>query len=147
MDYVDFRASGKTFYLLDTFDGLVDEYISESERAHGRIAGGYLECYDDVVKTFAGFPVRIIRGPVPETLPQVEAETISYLSIDMNCAAPETAAIRHFWPRLVSGGVVVHDDYGFAGMDEQRHAFDGFAAEVNLKVLQLPTGQALIFKP
>lgn len=145
--YVDLPSTGKHFYLLDTFAGLADEYISDSERALGRRAGGYDECYQDVVETFKGLPVRIIRGPVPETLGQVDADAISYLSLDMNCAAPEAAAIRHFWPRLVSGGIVVHDDYGFSGMDEQRRAMDEFAAEQNLELMVLPTGQALLLKP
>lgn len=145
--YIDLASTGRRMYLLDTFRGLVDEYISDAERERGRTAGGYEECYDAVVETFRDLPVRIIRGAVPETLPEVDAERIAYLSLDMNCAAPEDAAIRHFWPRLSSGAVVVHDDYGFSGLDEQRHTLDAFAAEQDLRVLQLPTGQGLLIKP
>jgi O-methyltransferase len=145
--YIDLGSSDKRLYLLDTFSGFVEEYLSDSERGRARKPGGYEECYQDVVETFRDLPVRIIRGPVPDTLPQVDATSISYLSLDMNCAEPEAAAIRYFWPRLTPGAVVVHDDYGFAGMAEQRYAMDAFADEHGLRMLQLPTGQALLFKP
>ena len=84
---------------------------------------------------------------MPDTLPQVDAERICYLSLDMNCAAPERAAAEFFWDRLVSGGVILSDDYGFAGFEAQRKALDGFAAERGVQVMALPTGQGLIIKP
>jgi hypothetical protein len=45
--------------------------------------------------------------------------------IDMNAAAPERAAIEHFWERLVPGAPVILDDYGYAaGHQAQRAALD-----------------------
>src|SRR5262249_43682694 len=64
-----------------------------------------------------------------------------------NNAAPEIAAAEHFWDRLVSGGIVVLDDYGWTKHINQKHAFDEFANARGVKVLGLPTGQGLIIKP
>lgn len=148
MQYVDFAKLDKKFWLLDTYEGLVDYLISDSERRLGIRPGGYSPCYEQVVETFRSFPnVRIVRGVVPDTLPIVAADRICYLSIDMNQAAPEIAAAEHFWDRLVSGGIVILDDYGWRKNINQKIAFDRFAAERNVKVLSLPTGQGLIFKP
>jgi hypothetical protein len=100
------------------------------------------------VKTiFKGMPAQIIKGTVPETLPECTAEKICYLSIDMNCAGPEIAAANYFWDKLVAGAVIVLDDYGFMGHEEQQKAFDAFAKEKKVQILQLPTGQGIIFKP
>jgi len=150
MHFVDFPKLGKTFYLLDTFRGLEDRLVSDAERKRGIGVGKwfqYKECYEEVCKTFEGFPVIIVRGVVPETLPQVKAAKVCYLSIDMNCAAPEIAAAEYFWDKLVSGAVIVLDDYGWGGHEEQKLAFDRFAARKGVMVLSLPTGQGLIFKP
>jgi O-methyltransferase len=148
IEYVGFRNLRKKFYLLDTFDGLSEDYISEEERALGRKAGGYEECFEDVKRTFARFEnVVLIRGPVPETLPRVTSEQVSYLSIDMNCAEPEIAAADFFWDKLVSGAVMLIDDYGWAGYAVQKRAFDLFAERNHVPLLALPTGQALIIKP
>jgi CTP synthase (UTP-ammonia lyase) len=59
---------------------------------------------------------------------------------------PEIAAAEFFWPRMSLGGIIILDDYGWQGFDEQRLAFDKFAKEKNVPILSLPTGQALIIK-
>jgi hypothetical protein len=146
--FVNFAELPKRFYLLDTFSGLVDKYITDEERSLGRRAGGYEECFDAVQKTFAPFPnVVLVRGPVPDTLPQVTAEKIAFLSIDMNCAPPEIAAAEYFWDRLSSGAAILLDDYGWPGHIVQKRAFDRFAEQRGVRVLALPTGQGLLFKP
>ncbi len=148
MTYIDFRSLPKCFYLLDTFCGLVEKYISEEERQRGIKPGGYEECYESVCATFRDYPnVSIVRGSVPDTLPQVASDKICYLSIDMNCREPEIAAAEYFWEKLVGGAVVLLDDYGFTGHLAQKQAFDAFAAQRGVQVLSLPTGQGLIIKP
>ena len=149
MEYVDFKSMPeRKYYLLDTFSGLVDDLISDEERGNGIRAGAYPDTWEDVQRTFRDFDnVVLIRGIVPETLPQVKAEKICYLSLDMNCAEPEIAAAEHFWDRLVSGAAIVLDDYGFTEFAVQKREFDAFAKRRNVPILSLPTGQGLILKP
>lgn len=148
MHYIDFDRLDKRFWLLDTYEGLPGHLISEDERRCGILPGGYAQCYDQVVETFCPFPrVEIIKGVVPDTLSRVVCEQVCYLSLDMNNAASEVAAAEYFWDRLVSGGIIILDDYGWTKQINQKLAFDRFAAERNVKVLSLPTGQGLIFKP
>lgn len=149
MHYVDFdRMSHKRFYLLDTFAGIPECSISEEERQRGRRAGVFEESFEAVQQTFRDLPnVVIVRGTIPDTLSQVRAEKVCYLSLDMNTAAPEIAAAEYFWPKMSSGAVIVLDDYGFTYHEVQRRMFDEFAAQQGVKVLPLPTGQGLIFKP
>ena len=73
---------------------------------------------------------------------------VCYLSIDMNCVGPEIAAAEFFWDRLVSGAVVLLDDYG-AGVWHlaQKRAFDEFARRKGVEILSLPTCQGLLIKP
>jgi hypothetical protein len=151
VDYVNFGSLPKTFYLLDTFAGLDPAYSSPSELSRAG-PGVYVECYQEVVATFRPFHnVVIVPGSVPETLSQVKAESISYLSIDMNCATPERAALEFFWDKLVSGAVVLLDDYlddyGWKGYEAQKGSADQFAAARSVQVLALPTGQGLLLKP
>ncbi len=146
INYVNFNSLKKKFYLMDTFNGLDDRYISETERKQGIRAGGYEECYNLVKKNFEGFNVEIIRGTIPETLPQVKTDKICYLSIDMNCVEPEIAAAEYFWDKLVDGGIILLDDYGWAMHIAQKNAFDEFAKQKGHKVLSLPTGQGIIIK-
>ncbi|MBI1246173.1 MAG: class I SAM-dependent methyltransferase [Alphaproteobacteria bacterium] len=153
MHWTNFRAiAGRTFWLLDTFNGLPEDQLSESERKIG--LQGYNTGYRagdalaDINAKFRGFPnVRIVPGAVPETLAKVEAERVAYLSIDMNMALPEIAAAEHFWPKLSPGGIILLDDYNWVPHINQKRAFDAFAAARGLRVLGLPTGQGIIVKP
>ena len=148
INYINFKNIKKKFYLLDTFCGLPERYISEEEKKLGRTSGGYEECYENVKETFKDFNnVEIIRGTVPDTLSHVKAEKVSFLSLDMNNWKPEIAAGEFFWNKLVKGGVIVLDDYGYVGFHPQKHEWDKFALGKGVRILLLPTGQGLIFKP
>lgn len=149
--YVDFNRLDRDFYLFDTFRGIPAEQISEAERRLGREAlsrAVYRECYEETKKSFAAYPrVRLVRGTVPDTLPTVEIDRVAYLSLDMNVALPEVAALEYFWDRLSPGAPVVLDDYGKAKFIEQKRGADDFARRRGVKVLNLPTGQGLLLKP
>lgn len=147
-NYIDFNSTGKTFYLLDTFEGLVADQLTEEERKAGidSYLTSYRNVYEEVKETFKNYNVEIIKGAVPATLPMCRAEKVCYLSIDMNVVAPEIAAANYFWDKLVPGGVMILDDYGFPAHIEQKKAFDRFAARKGVDVLYVPTGQGIIFK-
>ena len=146
--YLDFQdLPQKRFYLLDTFSGIPRESLSDEELRSRRPAK-YEPSYERVKATFSAYPnVTIVRGMIPDTLAEVKSEKVAYLSLDMNAAAPEIAAAEYFWPKMVSGAVIVLDDYGWAGAEVQRREFDAFAARHGVRVFPVPTGQGLIFKP
>lgn len=149
MEYTGFASLHKKMWLFDTYNGLVPDHLSAAEIKSGLFEkySHYDDCYEWVCHIFKNKPVEIIKGTVPDTLPQCTAAKLCYLSIDMNCTGPEIAAAHFFWDRVVPGGVILLDDYGFIGHEEQHHAFNAFAKEKNVQILQLPTGQGVIFKP
>ena len=154
VDFIDFnRLSPRQFYLLDTYHGIPLQYLTDNERESGHAEAKNerlysTDSYEQVKETFRQFPgVVVVRGEIPGTLSQVPSAKVAYLSIDLNCAAPEIAAGEYFWPRLVPGAVVVLDDYGFPTHEDQKEAWDAFAARRGVRVLPLPTGQGLLLKP
>jgi O-methyltransferase len=146
--YIGFeKMPRKRLYLLDTFSGFPASCLTDEERRRRRPAD-FGDTLDAVRATFRDFPnVVIVPGTVPETLSSVDAEKVCYLSLDMNAAMPEIAAAKYFWPRMSSGAVMVLDDYGWPFHEVQKQEFDAFAADRGVKVLPMPTGQGLIFKP
>lgn len=156
MQHLDWDRLDKTFYLLDTFGGMDPRFVTDVERETGSLEksqaaidfGIYANSVESVRKNFAEWQnVRIIAGTVPETLDQVDTNAVAYLHIDMNCAPPEVAALRHFWPRLTPGAFVLLDDYAQRGRDEQRLAMDAVARDLDVPICTLPTGQGLLIKP
>jgi Macrocin-O-methyltransferase (TylF) len=152
MNYFDWNACDRNFYLFDTFRGIDERQLSDEEIAKGNIAHFRREhqkaIFDEVVQNFSEFKnVSIIRGSVPETLKSIKIAQVCYLSLDMNNAAPEIAAATYFWDRLVAGAPILLDDYGWVTYEVQKRAFDKWASERNVTILALPTGQGLIIKP
>lgn len=150
INYIDFNKTKKKYYLLDTFNGLDKRFSSKNELRRNKLMGYEKEenIYELVKKNFQNFNVEIIKGAVPETLSLVKSDKICFLSIDMNCVQPEVYALEYFWDKMVSGGVIVLDDYGYANStNDQKEAHDNFAKSRGVQILTLPTCQGLIIKP
>jgi Macrocin-O-methyltransferase (TylF) len=153
--YLDWDRLGKKFYLVDTFEGPVPAQFSEEEIGRGRLAaieqalsaGAYVTDLERVRQNYSEWRrIEIVKGCVPDVLPAVDTDSIAFLHLDMNCAYPEAAALRHFWPYISGHGIVLFDDYCYFGHDEQATAIDEVAAEFKAEVLVLPTGQGMILK-
>lgn len=150
MHFIDFKKTKKKYYLMDTFEGLSEKYSTQEEIKRNTKMKYDLRrnLYEEVKKTFSEFNVEIIKGPIPDTLPQVTSNEICYLSVDMNCVKPEEDALNFFYDKIVSGGIIILDDYGYANStNDQKEMYDNFARSKGVMILTLPTCQGIILKP
>lgn len=156
--FIDFNKTGKTFYLADTFTGIPEKLVTAEEKEYFQRTNCDIvkyhntvtykkDVFEEIKETFKAFNVKIVRGEIPDTLPQIDAKQVAYLSIDMNIVIPEIAAAEYLWDNIVSGGIIVLDDYGWDMHLPQKKAFDEFAKKRSVLVLPLPTGQGIILKP
>jgi hypothetical protein len=148
MQFLEWNSLKKDFYLFDTFDGLDERFLTQNEKKKTDRLSWYkdLSC-ESVRDNFSEFKdVHLIQGVVPESLSTVQIPKVCYLCLDMNCTVPEIEAASFFWEKLVPGGMILLDDYAYAGYEEQNRAFNLFAAEKCTEILTLPTGQGLIVK-
>jgi O-methyltransferase len=150
----DFVRQPKTFYLYDTFDGFAPAYSTADDFAD---APGFLDFADRVYRDPAIYPevvrrfsdcanIRVVRGVVPDILGDVAPERIAFLHIDLNSPAAEIAALEILFDRVVPGGVIVFDDYGWHLFRKQKEAEDAFMAARGYHILELPTGQGMVIK-
>lgn len=149
-DYLNFAAEDRQLYLYDTFKGIPDDMNSEnrSNRAyHAETQENPDAILNVVLKRFSKVPnVTVVQGKVPDSFRKACPDKIALLHIDMNSAASEIAALEALFDRVVPGGVILFDDYGWTGYAAQRHAEDAFMAERGHMILELPTGQGLVIK-
>jgi O-methyltransferase len=146
--------AGRTFYLYDSFEGFAPglsrredypdnpNFLDIANRTY-REPG----LFDAVSLRFKQNPnVRIVRGYLPGSLEKTIPETIAFLHIDLNSPTAEIAVLDRLFDRVVPGGLIVLDDYGWHFFRAQREAEDRFMAERGYAVLELPTGQGLVLK-
>lgn len=146
INYCNLDESGKTFWLLDSFDGFDPSQFSDHERVL-RSEEQFKGVFDFVKRKFKNNKcVSIVQGFVPKSLENVSSKIFCFAHIDMNTSYPEKEALKYIFPRLEKGGVVVFDDYGHAGHEEQKEAIDKVAQTFGRVVTCLPTGQGILFK-
>lgn len=143
----------RPLYLYDTFEGMtrptdrdVDFVgVSAAERfeAEGRPGGrGSLawvnvsldEVRDRLLAT--GYPselLHFIPGPVEATLPEQAPPEISLLRLDTDWYESTRHELEHLFPLLVTGGVIIIDDYGH--WQGARQAVDEYLANNQIPLL------------
>jgi hypothetical protein len=142
--YLDFEKQYRDFYLYDTFGGIPPDLDSEK---HGSPLFREEGIYEGVITRFARYPnVKVVKGVVPESFSVTAPRRIAFMHIDMNSSKSEIAALDALFDRVVPGGLVVFDDYGWTGYRAQQLAEEAWARDCGHRILELPTGQGLLVK-
>ena len=140
MDYLGGPSFPKTFWGYDTFDYHPVKEHQMAEQGPG--------LYQRVQQRFAAYPqVRLVAGLLPDSFSQGMPESVAYLHVDLNNAEGEIAVLERLFDRVVSGGIIVLDDYEWAAVyRRQKQAEDPWFTERGYRVFPLPTGQGLVLK-
>lgn len=140
LDYLGGKTFPKPFWAYDTFD---------SNPVAGHAFPGQEEGFFERVQArFAGYEqVRLVKGFIPDAFADQSPAQISYLHIDLNNAPAEIATLDALFDRVVPGGVIIFDDYEWAGVYRpQKLAEDPWLAARGYRVVPLPTGQGFVIK-
>jgi hypothetical protein len=125
----------KNFYLFDTWGPML-----------GGHEGYLIDVFPDVYKRFAKYEfVKMIRGLVPESFVNIEINQVSLLMIDMNGWKAELAVLNSFYEKVVCGGVIYFDDYGW-NYPELREVVDNFLLDKPERLLHFASGNAILIK-
>lgn len=85
-------------------------------------------------------------GWIPERFSDVMDRQFAFVHIDVDLHAPTLDSLAFFYPRMVTGGVLLCDDYGSIHCPGAHKAFDDFMQDKPEKIIHLTTGQGLIVK-
>ena len=102
-----------------------------------RVARGNLEGCDGI---------HFYRGWIPERFAEVADRRFAFVHIDVDLYQPTLDSVAFFYQRLVPGGIIVCDDYGFTTCPGATRAMDEFMADKPEHIVHLPTGQGVIFR-
>ena len=156
MNYLNWDSLGKNFYLIDTFNGIDQSLLTDTEKENGYLekneqllsSGFYVSGIESVKENFSEWEnITIVEGSIPQILNNLDLRKVAYLHIDMNNVVPEMAALEFFWDRLVPGAFILMDDYAYNGYRNQKLGMDEVAMKKGVKIASLPTGQGLLIKP
>ena len=84
--------------------------------------------------------LEIVKGDVLETIPKYVHDhpglRISLLHLDVDVYEPTLCALKHFYPLVVAGGVVILDEYGIEKFAGESQAFDEYFKTKRPKVVK-----------
>ena len=83
-------------------------------------------------------------GFIPDTFSALP-ERIAFAHIDVDHEQTHTDCCEAIYPRMVPGGFIVFDDYGFPATPGARKAVDAFFADKPVRPLVLQNSQAVVF--
>lgn len=93
-----------------------------------------------------GANVRFHVGFIPDTFVDAGIDRLAFAHVDVDLYQSVLDCVAYIYPRLVPGGILIFDDYGFPGCVRAREATDKAFANLREKPIYLPTGQALVIK-
>ena len=152
---IELGSFDRSLYLFDTFSGMTEPNDNDVEIRSGVKADFLLKktpkVDDNNVWCIAGdeavhrnmlgtgYPqnrLRLVKGDILQTLESSAPESISLLRLDTDWYESTKHELEILYPRLVSGGICIIDDYGhWAG---SKKAVDEYFKNNNLDVLMLP---------
>ena len=150
--------TSRHLYLFDTFEGMpppteedrrqdgqsAAELLAANERTSGVWAVASLEDVQEGMAQVA-YPedqVHFVPGMVEDTVPGRAPEQISVLRLDTDWYASTKHELETLYPRLVSGGVLLIDDYGW--WQGSRKAVDEYLEQTGEQLLLLRMAEGRI---
>lgn len=140
-EYVNFeQLLNKKFYLVDTWGDPKTANLNHQLYKYPD------DVFHLVNERFAKYSnVKLIRGAVPEILDDIPVNKIAYLSIDMNGYIAERATLEKYYNKIVPGGIIYFDDYGW-NYPKLRATVDDFFSDKPETLLHFPSGNSIVVK-
>ena len=125
--------SSRELWLYDSFQGFVGAQAKDDVTWYGDSITTRFPDFEILAKdniTSTGYPadkIRIVKGDIEKVAPDNKHGDIALLRLDTDTYHSTKAELENFYPKLVSGGILIIDDYGHA--DGARRAVDEYFAD------------------
>lgn len=142
------------FHVFDSFEGL-SEFQPEDDGPKGikpewqqQARARFATDFERTQALVSDYPeISLYKGWIPERFDEVADRTFSFVHIDVDLYQPTYDSLAFFWPRLVKGGAVYFDDYGYEQFPGARLAVDSYLEDKAPQLfLRMPVGSALVIK-
>lgn len=144
---VELSGSEEKVYLCDTFAGVVktsnkDPYYND--KAHSDTS---LSVVESLISEIDVKNVKILKGVFPEeTGLHIEDKKIKFCHIDVDVYHSAKDIFTWVWPKLVVGGILIFDDYGFKSCVGVTQLVNELKDRKDLFYVYNINGQAILIK-
>lgn len=114
----------RTIYGIDSFEGLPQPGVYDMH-----VKGDFAlnaEMLDRLYKRFFCSNVQLLIGYSPKVFNQIAHESFAFVHVDVDLYQSVRDALDFFYPRLLHGGMMLFDDYGFGTTPGAKKALDEY---------------------
>jgi len=111
------HSSGSNIYLCDTFEGVVKASEKDNAYQNQEHADTSPKIVFELINRLGLKNIEILKGIFPDdTGAQVESNKFKFCHIDVDVYESAKSVTEWIWDKMVLGGVIVFDDFGFKSM-------------------------------
>ncbi len=141
--------SKTTLYLADTFKGVAKAGANDSFYRGGEHNDTSEQIVEDLLKLKVKYPYyKILKGIFPEdTAHEIKAEekfALCHIDVDVYDSAKDI--LEWVWDKLIPGGVVVFDDYGFHSCTGVTKLVEQYRNYIDRQIIHNLNGHAIMIK-
>jgi hypothetical protein len=135
-------------HCFDTFEGHAAEDINKTIEIGHKPTNFNDTSFDSVTEYLKRFTnVEIYKGRIQDTARAIQDVPMHFVHLDMDIYEPTIFALKFFDERMIKGGVILLDDYGFATCPGIERAVNEFMAySQNYFGIALISGQYLLVR-
>lgn len=143
-------SDNRTHHIFDSFQGLSSpgslDQVTQDRTSQWE--EGDLHVNEDIVtQNLSGFGnFMTYRGWIPSRFDELSERRFSFVHIDVDLYQPTYDSLAFFYDRMVPGGIMVCDDYGFETCPGAHKAYNDFMADKPEEIIHLTGGQGVIIK-
>lgn len=147
---------GKSFHIFDSFEGGLSDKTSEDISTYAQQTmeeretekNWFASTVEELNHALKGFPfVKIYKGWIPDRFPEVKERRFAFVHIDVDLYQPIMDSLKFFFPRVLPGGIIVVDDYGYSMFPGAKKAVDEFRSGIECSMFyETPMGSCFIMK-
>ncbi len=136
--------NNKTVHLFDTFSGMPETDTTKDLHKEGDFSDASLDSVKSYLNDCSN--VCFYEGLFPDTAAPVSDLQFCFVHIDVDIYKSVMDCCKFFYPRMVSGGIMIFDDYGFKTCPGAKKAVDEFFSDKPEFPCRLSTGQCFVAK-
>lgn len=137
----------KDLFLFDSFMGLSEPGPCDgSFWVENDLSASQKDVWDNLSRAGGTSFVKVLEGWIPNRFDEVKDRKFCFVHLDVDLAQPTVDSLEFFYPRMVSGGLILIDDYGFDTCPGVTHVVDEFMKFKTEAIVKLVSGGCLIIK-
>ncbi|HDZ5100959.1 TPA: methyltransferase, partial [Campylobacter jejuni] len=131
---INYFFSKRKLYLFDTFEGFDSRDLASEESSVRKLGEHLINTSVDLVRKKMLYPENVIirQGWFPQTALGLDDEKFCFVNIDTDLYNSILSGLEFFYPKMVTGGIILVHDYFSLGYIGVKKAVDEFCYKNNI---------------